>query len=413
VRPPSARFLVELFLVPGLIVAIIIGIWLFLMWLFGGARTPESFLRGLDDANPEQRWRAAADLAQTLPRSDRLAADADFALKLCERLQRAIRDNAANEAALLKKLPTLSDAERVSERGKLDKEREYLQYLAAGLGRFMAPVGLPLIRQLAEQDSGIEPQALAVRRRRALFALATLGDSLTRFDKLHPTERAVILNTLNKAKDDANLRGWAAVAETILVAREEGRSEAPGVDQTLAKCAAAEDPVLREYAAFAANYWIGNDAERKKIDEILVKLAADDGRGDALREALAGPEPEGSSKVRETPGLIVRINALIALCRRGSPLLDAGHLQQIKGLLDEDRLGRDLQLIEAGGKEQPNKAKVAATLVALLQAVAKLHHQAPDRDLGALVPSIEALTGNGNVDVATAAREALAELRAK
>jgi hypothetical protein len=410
VHPPSARFLLELFLVPGLIVAVIVLVWLFVIWLTGGgSHTPEHFLQKLDDTNPEVRWRGAADLAQELPRNARLSNDADFALKLCERLQKALREDTEAEKRLRDKRSTLSKEDQAAERHKIDKEREYLVFLIGCLGRFTAPVGLPLLCQIAEQDTGLDPHPLALRRRQAVYALAQLGESQTRFDALTSVEKAVIINALSKGEEDPKRRDWAKVAESILLARAEGKSEAPGVDRTLAKCAVADDPVLREYAAFAANFWTGNDAQRKNIDAVLVKLTGDDGHGDAL----ADPDPKGTSMVREAPGLFIRVNALLALCRRGSPLLDEDHLKQIKGALDEDRLRRDMQLVDADGKEGPNEAKVGFTLVQTLKAIGKLHQQGPDRDLKVLLPAIEMLTHHGNTEIQTAAKETLAELKSR
>src|SRR5437763_1188401 len=104
VTPPSGKFILQLFLVPGLIVTFVVLLLLAVNWLFGSARSPEAFLKKLDDPNPEVRWRAAADLAQTLPRDQRLSTNADFALKLTERLRKAVDENAMPEKAFAQKL---------------------------------------------------------------------------------------------------------------------------------------------------------------------------------------------------------------------------------------------------------------------------------------------------------------------
>src|SRR4051794_14335236 len=93
VTPPSGKFILQLFLVPGLIVALVVGLLLAVTWMFGSARTPEAFLKKLDDPNPEVRWRAASDLAQTLPRDKQLSTNAGFALKLADRLQKAVQES--------------------------------------------------------------------------------------------------------------------------------------------------------------------------------------------------------------------------------------------------------------------------------------------------------------------------------
>src|SRR5258708_38547313 len=62
VAPPTAGFLVRLFLVPAVIVAVGVGAaFLFHLsfgWLLGSSSTPEQFLAQLDDSNAEVRWRA-------------------------------------------------------------------------------------------------------------------------------------------------------------------------------------------------------------------------------------------------------------------------------------------------------------------------------------------------------------------
>src|SRR5262245_44125425 len=90
VTPPSGRHIVQLFLIPGLIVAGAVTILLGFSWLAGGSRTPEQFLKNIDSANSDIRWRAANDLAQVLKRDDKLAADSAFALRLTERFARAL-----------------------------------------------------------------------------------------------------------------------------------------------------------------------------------------------------------------------------------------------------------------------------------------------------------------------------------
>src|SRR5579864_9281961 len=100
VQPPSGRHIARMFIVPGLIVASIVGILLVFTWLFGGPRSPEAFLKKLDDPNPEVRWRTASDLAQVLLRDKEMAANADFALQLTQRLDKAIQGSKAAEKEL-------------------------------------------------------------------------------------------------------------------------------------------------------------------------------------------------------------------------------------------------------------------------------------------------------------------------
>src|SRR2546423_6127431 len=107
VTAASGRDIVQLFLIPGLIVAGAVTILLGFSWLAGGSRTPEQFLKNIDSANADIRWRAANDLAQVLKRDDTLAADVGFALKIAERLARASEELERSE----KHLADVSDSD--------------------------------------------------------------------------------------------------------------------------------------------------------------------------------------------------------------------------------------------------------------------------------------------------------------
>ena len=79
-------------------------------------------------------------------------------------------------------------------------DRNLIIYLGASLGNCMVPIGAPLLKQLAVQQTGLEPEALAERRRRALFALATLGENLKRFYKLSDEEKDAVQEQLASAQ---------------------------------------------------------------------------------------------------------------------------------------------------------------------------------------------------------------------
>src|SRR5262249_50988148 len=143
--------------------------------------------------------RAASDLAQVLLRKDELASDANSALQLNDRLQKVVKDSAESEKAFASKVGGLTPADQARERKPLDEDRTYTAYLCGCISRFMLPVGVPVLNDLAAQESGMEPEALAGRRRQALFALAVLGDSLKRFDRLSADRQDQIEGELEKA----------------------------------------------------------------------------------------------------------------------------------------------------------------------------------------------------------------------
>src|SRR3954464_7746971 len=87
---PSGRFIAQLFLVPGLIVAGAVVVLLGFSWLSGGNRSPEAFLRDLDSSNIDIRKRTASDLTQVLKRDDGLATNVPFGLRLVDQLRQAV-----------------------------------------------------------------------------------------------------------------------------------------------------------------------------------------------------------------------------------------------------------------------------------------------------------------------------------
>ena len=83
VEPPSAAVLVQLFLVPGLIVAIIVCVWLAFHWLAHLGNDPQAYVRTLRRDN-EGRWQAALNLANDLrgPGGSAFKADEPLATEL-------------------------------------------------------------------------------------------------------------------------------------------------------------------------------------------------------------------------------------------------------------------------------------------------------------------------------------------
>ncbi len=377
----------------------------------GQGSEPRAFLERIDNPNPDVRWRGANDLAQTLPRDPKLAADPDFALKLDQRLDAALKVNEANERDLNNRLANLAPEQKEAERARLRQEREYIQYLIACVGHFIAPTAVPILRRVAEQDDGMDPAPLERRRRQALFSLAMLGQNAAGFPAMRLEDRSNLMNKLDKLRSDANLTQWAEPAWKNLQARDEKRGDSMGIEETLRKCGGSDDPVLREYTAWVANFWNGTDKENAVIDAVLTELLHDNGRGHDLSDTLAETQPNAAVQPRETPGYIIRINAALALCRRGSHQIDK-ELGFLAELLDEQNLDKHLRESK-NGQEEPNRYKVQQTIVETLAALKTLHVARPDLDLSPLRPAIEVLTKSTNNTLAAKAKETLLALDKK
>jgi hypothetical protein len=396
VSAPSGKFIAQLFLVPFLIVACLIGFALFVKWFAGTALTPEEYLERLDNSNPDVRWRAAETLAQVLLRDDQLAANPKFALDLADRLRRAWQTQRADEKDLAERLRKQGKPQE-TEQKSLDAGREHLLYLSACLGNLMLPVGAPLLSEMAVYQQGMDPKALARFRWRAVWALANLGESVKRFDKLTPDrQQAVLAELYNQASLGSGERAdRARKAREYLSAAPGTRSlQTLGVDDGLVQCAQDADPFLREMTAFALNFWEGTAAENARLDDLLLKLSVDDGHGeDALARLQDESKPENEQAVASSPGLKIRYNATVALARRGS---DQVRLSVLREMLDLNRQQENFRLKRKDGQIVPDEATVTVTVTTALAALAEMHRRKPGRDLSDFYPTVEELAKNSN-----------------
>ena len=161
--------------------------------LLGGSHEPASFLKQLDNENTDIRWRGASDLAQVLkrPESMNLRADPGFALGSCrKRLRTGLDDLIREEKRIEDKTAKSSPAEKDAAWGKpLDAKRDYVNFLAAAMGDFVAPVGIPLLNEILLREDSPDPKSI-LRRRQALSSMSNLGNNLKRFHKICPDKPA-------------------------------------------------------------------------------------------------------------------------------------------------------------------------------------------------------------------------------
>lgn len=275
VELPSGRMIAQLFIIPLGIVVGAVAVFFTFSWLVAGSRTPQGFLDGLRNSNPEVRWRAASDLAQTLPRDDALAADPQFGIELTTLLTDAL-------TALRKPPPPAESADaQTNRRANAQLRQQFLaqrseaQYLAASLGSLITPVGATVLGALAANPISPDEKTDALLRRQAVWALARLGNGRQRFDKLPPERREQILGELDRLAGSADEGGgWARAAAEAL--RGQGTA---GVVPALVKCAASQDPYLRKQAALALTFWTGPPDDIVRAEQALLKLTRDDGHG--------------------------------------------------------------------------------------------------------------------------------------
>ena len=407
VTPPSGTMFLRLFGVPALIVGGVVILLIVAQPLIGTAtkfligrawgasRTPEQFLNDIKSTNTEVRWRAANDLAQVLLRDDALASDGNFALQLNQELRKALDSSDPAEAIYAERSAKLKPDEEARELKKLEDDRKYILLLTQCLGHFMVPVGAGELEKMALRTSGLDPRARNARRRQALWALANLGQNLKRFDDLSTEKQESVKAQLEMAVDSGDPSGSAKAALDYLVRRQKGDPSVFGVDEVVVKCADADDPSLRELAAFVVNFWSGTAAENARMEKTLLRLCDDPGKGeDELAKLEDENAQEETRKLVKKPGFRVQVNAAIALARMGSKKVRLGLLQT---MLDQEEL-RSIFVVQTkkGGAERADEAAVVETMRNALKAVAELHHKQPQFDLSSLRQSVDKLALNPN-----------------
>jgi len=288
VEPPNAAFLVQLFLVPGIIVAIIVCVWLAFHWLAHLGSDPQAYVRTLRRDN-EGRWQAALNLANDLrgPGSAALKADESLAVEL----GRILTDEVSS--------------------GRTGEQSETLRiYLCRALGEFAIPAAAPPLVALAR--SGNDPQTA----RAAVEALAVLSTNLAAAGRA-PDDPAAITSAVVAASRSDTMQLRSAAAFTLGVV---GGPEA--VDRLLEL---AGDPAedVRSNAAIA----LARQGRSEAFDALSQMLALPDVPPPAN---AAADDAARSSRYKRA---LVVVNAL-----RGVALLvDATHEPPPAAIVDRVR----------------------------------------------------------------------------
>jgi HEAT repeat protein len=276
VEPPNAAFLVQLFLVPGIIVAIIVCVWLAFHWLAHLGNDPQAYVRTLRRDN-EGRWQAALNLANDLrgPGSAALKADESLATEL----GRILADEVAS--------------------GRTGEQSETLRvYLCRALGEFAIPTAVaPLV---ARAGGGGDPQTA----RAAVEALAVLSTNLVAAGKSPDDPAAVTAAVVAASRSDVvQLRSAAAFTLGVV--------GGPGAVDRLLELAGDDAEDVRSNAALA----LARQGRPEAFEPLTQMLALPD-----VPPPANAPGDEAARSNRYKRALVV-VNAL-----RGVALLvDATH----------------------------------------------------------------------------------------
>lgn len=169
VQPPSAGFLLQLFLIPLVIVTIIVMVWLLFSWLAHLGTNPQDLVRDIGKVN-DGSWQRAYNLAELMrkPQYQHLKKDPKLAQELASTLTslRNDRPKRKHDAA------SETDADRKRRKDSVYDNRVKLEvFLCRVLGEFEVPDGLPALIEAASPEETNDPEGFAVRIA-ALGALA-------------------------------------------------------------------------------------------------------------------------------------------------------------------------------------------------------------------------------------------------
>ena len=408
VKPPTAGFLIQLFVVPALIVLVIVLVWLAIKWLTMDAGDPHKYLEQIR-ASTRNRWNVALQLATALadPRYDSIKLDGAYMEGLADVLT--------------------EELDRPSE----PKDPMLIRvYLSRALSQFSVSNGLPVLIRAANQQ---RDAASIEGRIAAIEAIGRLAENIrgTLTVKLLPqaaktarqlADQLAVASDSPSAEKVEQLRAAAATAdELVRTARTRGDFAARCAEfsRTLAELAdrvpAESQSPLRELsaaiarqAAHAAKIEAPSGSQvlnalTDAIDESTPALQFD-GRFDKeidrapmLREVAAislglvgGPEALSKLEriVARERGLL-RYNAAVGLCRAGRATPDV--LDALQEMLTQPDIRYDepaKPFTESQRHERDEAGRQQMALFAL-EAVRLLAEANPDADLSALKPPID------------------------
>ena len=237
VQPPSASFLVQLFVIPGLIVLVMVLVWMLINWLPQMGNDAETNVKALEGSGAN-RWQAAVNLANLLrgDTSGELKRDRELAARLAAKLEQELAEGLTGEDAVLLRV-----------------------YLATALGEFYVDEGLPaLVRAIeSEQQTDMKPSL----RTAATRAVAVLSNNLRRETGEPITDSQAVAAIIEASRaDDSLLRTTAAFA-----LGEIGGNAAQQRLRTLL------DDVAHPYARYNAATALARQGEPAVV-EVLVEL---------------------------------------------------------------------------------------------------------------------------------------------
>jgi hypothetical protein len=192
VEPPSAGFIVQLFLVPALIVGVIVGVWFLFGRLASGELDWRQQVVDVRSQNEHVRWRGALGLAQML--------DADA-------LQGAAGQGLSRNPEIAAALTELFD-DTLTRSPRDEETRRQLEFVTKALGRLdTAESVLPVLFTAIEQDADAE------LHKYALTAVAMIAGRA--YERQAPLDDSGLVRRIIAVSEDADMLSRHQAAFTL------------------------------------------------------------------------------------------------------------------------------------------------------------------------------------------------------
>ena len=208
VQPPTTGFILQLFIIPGLIVlALVIG-WLMVRWVVESGSDPRQHFAEIKKGRSNS-WQQAVDLAQTLQANPESKNDSELAKSIADHLDALLEQSLAAD--------TEAAGPSADQRAAGARLR---QFLCIALVNFKdTSVTLPVLLKAADIDHNGDENDVKVRVA-ALQAIATLADraKADNSESSGPLNDGAVFATLIAAseEDESVLRNQSAIALGVL-----------------------------------------------------------------------------------------------------------------------------------------------------------------------------------------------------
>ena len=274
VQPPSAGFIMQLFLIPAIIVAAVIGVWVLFGRMAGAEQDWRQLVQDLGSQNEHRRWRAASGLAHLLN-----------------------ADAKRHEEQIKNMSPEFAKATGVSEAISLAKNPE--------VGRELVKLFDSQLDSRSTRDKDITHQQFLARTLGSLDLPNTVLPSLQRATaaEYHEKVRTSALSSIALVVSRASDRG-EEVNSTDLV-------------EALIESSGDENKLIRQYSAYALGLlptkksmehlgvMLSDADEKTRVNAAIAMARHDRADGfdvfaDVLVDCLHKPTPAELSKLKDT-----------------------------------------------------------------------------------------------------------------